>query len=358
MRDRSFRGFTLIELLVVIAIIAVLIALLLPAVQAAREAARRAQCVNNLKQLGLAAHNYISQQGVFPPFCENYSNVGYWQAWPLGWSAAMLPQMEQVQMYNALNFIYGGWDAQNTTVSESQVNSLVCPSESRPAPSWPGTRLNYVGNLGGPVSIATWSGTIVPMKNANNGSSAGGPSTGNNGSFGIESVTDGTSNTALFSERRVGMGNVSAAPPISSADARRFLYPSGMAINPDTQNGAQAMAFVKKCQGLPNGTAPSLSSTQYIGFLWTVGACNTNEDNNGYNHVNTPNGLTCAASNTQDANLGGYTDAITANSNHSGGINLGLCDGSVKFIKDSISIPTWWALGSRNQGEVLSADSY
>jgi prepilin-type N-terminal cleavage/methylation domain-containing protein/prepilin-type processing-associated H-X9-DG protein len=357
-RPQGRGGFTLIELLVVVAIIAVLIALLLPAVQAAREAARRAQCVNNLKQLGLAVHNYVSQQGAFPPFCENYSNVGYWQAWPLGWSAAILPQMEQAQMYNALNFVYGGWDAQNTTVSESQVNTLVCPSESRPAPNWPGTRLNYVANLGGPVSIATWTGVIVPMRNDAKGSGAGGPSNGNNGSFGVESVTDGTSNTALFSERKVGMGTVAVAPPINSPDAVRFLYNTSFKVNPDTQNGTEAQSFVQVCQSLPTSTKPSLSSALYIGFMWTVGACNTNEDNSGYNHTNTPNKLSCAASNTQDANLGGYMDALTANSNHSGGVNMGMADGSVRFIKNSISLQTWWALGSRNLSEVISADSY
>jgi prepilin-type N-terminal cleavage/methylation domain-containing protein len=110
---KNRRAFTLIELLVVIAIIAVLIALLLPAVQAAREAARRAQCVNNLKQLSLAMHNYISQQDVFPPVVQMgglavWSNFGgaTFDPWPLDWTASVLPQMEQTPMYNALNFTF------------------------------------------------------------------------------------------------------------------------------------------------------------------------------------------------------------------------------------------------------------
>ena len=139
--------------------------------QAAREAARRAQCVNNLKQLGLAVHNYLSQTNAFPPGAENYSSVGYWQAWPMGWAAVMLPGMEQVPMYNALNFIYGGWDNQNTTVTKSQVPTLVCPSEDKGSPSWPGTKLNYVANMGGPAAIQTFTGVLVALKNDNSGNS-------------------------------------------------------------------------------------------------------------------------------------------------------------------------------------------
>src|SRR5271168_1332900 len=103
-RRHVSRGFTLIELLVVIAIIAVLIALLLPAVQAAREAARRAQCVNNLKQLGLAVHNYLSQQNSFPPLIAPFANVNgpsaATGAWPLSWAVAILPNLEQTQLFN------------------------------------------------------------------------------------------------------------------------------------------------------------------------------------------------------------------------------------------------------------------
>src|SRR5271166_3567763 len=98
---RGRRGFTLIELLVVIAIIAVLISLLLPAVQSAREAARRAQCINNLKQLGLAAHNYISINNVYP--CQSIQNTTTW-SWEPSWAAAILPMMEQTPVYNAINF--------------------------------------------------------------------------------------------------------------------------------------------------------------------------------------------------------------------------------------------------------------
>jgi prepilin-type N-terminal cleavage/methylation domain-containing protein/prepilin-type processing-associated H-X9-DG protein len=361
MSARHRRAFTLIELLVVIAIIAVLIALLLPAVQAAREAARRAQCTNNIKQLGLAVHNYISQQGAFPPFAENYSGVGYWQAWPIGWTGAILGQLEQNAMYNSLNFIYGTWDSQNTTVSESAVSTLVCPSEDKGAPNWPGTKLNYMANLGGPSDIMTWSGCIVALKNDARGNS-GGLMNGNCASFGTESVTDGTSNTAMISERLVGLYNWAAPVYPGNRLALRFLFNTSFTVNSDTMNPQEALQFVQTCKGMPGTTSANISSTGYLGFLWPSAACNTNEANSGYNHFMPPNTLSCMAGNSQDGTgnpaLGGYQDAITATSNHPGGVNVGFADGSVRFVKDSIGVQTWWALGSRNQGEILSADSY
>jgi prepilin-type N-terminal cleavage/methylation domain-containing protein/prepilin-type processing-associated H-X9-DG protein len=364
------RAFTLIELLVVIAIIAVLIALLLPAVQSAREAARRAQCTNNLKQLGLAVHNYLSQQNVFPPFAENYSNVGYWQAWPVGWTGAMLGQIEQTAMYNSLNFVYGTWDAQNTTVSESAVSTLVCPSEDKGAPNWPGTRLNYMANLGGPPDIATFDGVIVALKNDARGNSGccsnaqfpGGYTSPNCGSFGTEGITDGTSNTAMISERLVGLANWVAPVYPGNPLARRFLFNTNFTVNLDSGNMTEALQFVQTCNSIPGTQSANISSTVYLGFLWPSAACNTNEANSAYNHFNTPNQLSCMPANSQDANgnpaLGGFQDATTATSNHPGGVNVCFADGSVKFIKDSIGLQTWWAIGSRNQGEIVSSDQY
>jgi prepilin-type processing-associated H-X9-DG protein len=336
-----------------------LIALLLPAVQAAREAARRAPCTNNLKQLGLAVHNYLSQQGVFPPFAESYSNVGYWQAWPIGWTGAMLGQIEQTSMYNSLNFVYGTWDAQNTTISESAVSVLVCPSEDKGAPSWPGTKLNYMANLGGPADLLTWSGCIVPFKHNNNGSDSGGPTNSNCASFGTEAVTDGTSNTAIISERLVGVANWNAPVFPGGRLALRFLFNTTFTVNPDTQNPKEALQFVQICKSIPATQSANISSTQFLGFLWPSAACNTNEANSGYNHFNTPNQLSCMAANTQDPNtLGGYQDAITATSNHPGGVNVGFADGSVRFVKDTINVQTWWAIGSRNQNEIIGGDQF
>jgi len=159
MKRSPVRGFTLIELLVVIAIIAVLIALLLPAVQAAREAARRSQCVNNLKQLGLALHNYESAGGGFPPGIVNsQSNVGEWATWT-AWSpqAMLLPYMEQAPLYNAANFSFNccqyGDQARDTnvTVALTRVANFLCPSDG-PAGQ---TNINTIS----PASVPAPSGT-------------------------------------------------------------------------------------------------------------------------------------------------------------------------------------------------------
>jgi len=361
-RGRARSGFTLIELLVVIAIIAVLIALLLPAVQSAREAARRAQCVNNLKQMGLATHNYVDSNNVMPPFNESYSNVGYWIDWPLNWAAATLPYLEQSAMYNSLNYFYGGYDPQNNTVSSSRVAIMICPSESvnqSPAgPGWNGWT-NYAANIGGPPPIQSFSGPIVPFNHGtgwNNPTPGTGYYPGTLGPVGFQSITDGTSNTALVSERLVGMGGLSGTIPINSVFAKRFIFPAGVASDPDTGGAAQALTLIRTCQALPGTTTANANNAVYNGALWNAVNGGSNYST-GYFHYNTPNKLSCYASGGA-AGGGFYKDAITATSNHSGGVNVLFCDGSVHFIKDSISPQTWWALGSRSLGEVLSSDAY
>jgi prepilin-type N-terminal cleavage/methylation domain-containing protein/prepilin-type processing-associated H-X9-DG protein len=217
-RDASSRGFTLIELLVVISIIALLIALLLPAVQAAREAARRAQCTNNLKQIALAAHNYESANGCFPmgsPVRVATYSAGWIEAgdYDYGHSifVAMLPQMEQGPLFNAVNFSVSIGMAENMTIHSSQVNSLLCPSDSSgwqlDTPTqwatYPGFRVahgSYSGCTGTWVHWV-WSPSSKP--------SLATLTAQDNGIFFVNSrtriadVTDGTSNTIILGERAV-----------------------------------------------------------------------------------------------------------------------------------------------------------
>ena len=346
---RRHRGFTLIELLVVIAIIAVLIALLLPAVQAAREAARRAQCINNLKQLGLAAHNYLSSQGVLPAqslsSAEALANAES-TGWGVGWPLALLPQMEQQPLFNAFNFSRGHFapGTPNNTVTNTQIAALICPSDGYKRPWTAGTH-NYVSNMGGPGTIARFTGTMVPpdpwgwYKNT--------------GPVGIESILDGTSNTGLFSERLVGLkGNPSFRR--DSVDGLRGFYDiPGPAA--DTGNAANATSFYAACQAVPGSTLRG--NTQVFGFAWTMGFYV--HANNAYNHWGPPNTTPCHNKTQESGQVWEMSNGIAPpTSNHSGGVNMAMADGSVKFIKSSISLPPWWGLGTRNGGEVLSSDSY
>jgi prepilin-type N-terminal cleavage/methylation domain-containing protein/prepilin-type processing-associated H-X9-DG protein len=365
MQIRSRRAFTLIELLVVIAIIAVLIALLLPAVQAAREAARRAQCTNNLKQMGLAVHNYLSQQNCFPPLLENW-NIGgiaapqYGADWPLSWAVAILPNLEQTQLYNAANYSYGAEDPQNiTTITYTKVSGLICPSENVKTGPWIPSFLNYAACFGGPASITTWNGIIVPMNGTSNtyNGGYGSPAYVNYGSFGTEGITDGTSNTAMFSEKLVGIATAANAVTLAgSINAKRSIFTvTGVTFTNDAQSSAQAFAYVQACKSVTQMTNTDGNFNTWSSAVWSGSHFGTLRFN-AYDHINTPNGLTCTTTVGEDP--GNSLTAITAQSNHPGGVNVGFGDGSVKFIKDSIGPQTWWALGSRNLGELLSSDSY
>ncbi len=375
-RNRLHRAFTLIELLVVIAIIAVLIALLLPAVQSAREAARRAQCTNNLKQMGLAVHNYTSSAGSFPVLFDNFGNPSPPNGpsspngeWPLGWAVGILPFMEQGPLYNSANYSGGATHAINiTTVSSVKINGYVCPSESIKSGPWiASTFTSYHANIGGPECIAPWTGPIVPMlQDANGipGSSNIYPyGVGNTGVVDFSSISDGTSNTALFSEKLIGLNGYVSVSPGQLLNSLRVSYQTNFTTdvngNPasiGTGGGAMALQFVQTCQAIPATTAPT-NPTQWSGACWNGSHAGTLHFNS-YNHYNPPNTLSCVAGNSWGGAPGGFNDIITATSAHPGGVNVAMCDGSVKFIKSSIGVNVWWALGSRNQGELLSSDQY
>jgi prepilin-type N-terminal cleavage/methylation domain-containing protein/prepilin-type processing-associated H-X9-DG protein len=368
------RGFTLIELLVVIAIIAVLIALLLPAVQAAREAARRAQCVNNLKQLGLAVQNYISAYDALPPGdmypagtnqkgTNGIAGNGY-NSYSNGWPLAILAQMEQQPLFNAFNFVFSYADTLsngaapgvvNSTVSCNQLAGLLCPSEnSSGRPQAPYAALNYVGNQGGPGMLKGFSGSMV---SPNWGSTAVQTNV-----IGLQAITDGTSNTALFSERLMGVPNNPTVTLSDRNNAKRATFSPGAKANLNAGDLTGAMNALSACKSMPSSTT-SIASYR-SGQIWIIGHPWATLFNR-YFHFGTPNTMTCevtnangTAGNAQSTGTGGGQSIVPPTSNHPGGVNLGLCDGSVRFIKDSVNLQTWWALGTRDGGEVISADSY
>jgi prepilin-type N-terminal cleavage/methylation domain-containing protein/prepilin-type processing-associated H-X9-DG protein len=377
---RERRAFTLIELLVVIAIIAVLIALLLPAVQAAREAARRAQCVNNLKQLGLAAQNYVSINNVLPPqtswptLAANTNptiTAGY--AWGFTWYYALFPQLEQTQIFNAVNFSTSPMDLGQVTAAVAKVSSLLCPSETSTQSLFSvitGTNTyayavsNYVGNYGGPAAYQPYTGTIVPGFDVEQGMNA---NAARLPVIGLQSNTDGTSNTGLFSERLLSANSYNTTATVFSngIPGLRAIFTGTFAAAPNSVNGTNAMSgnpaqlFVQGCQVSSTTAATYPAAVGVQMFAGNPGYVSLTS----YMHWTAPNTPPCT--NSLDSTL---TDGITgyvgpygsasATSLHPGGVNLCFADGSVHFIKNSIALQTWWGLGTRAGGEVISSDQY
>jgi prepilin-type processing-associated H-X9-DG protein len=353
-----------------------LIALLLPAVQAAREAARRSQCTNNLKQLGLSVHNYHQQMNCLPAenmfLAGNIGNNGW--GWCASWAVFMMPNIEQNPLYNAYNFTVNADGSAgglaNTTVVYSAIPTFSCPSDStKQRPLYPYAPTNYVANHGGPGVIRMWSGTIVEFLTVGPpGSTVNPPGTqwwgadNNLGFFGFESVTDGTANTGLFSEKLLGWssGNNGAALMCNAAEARRGIYVIGspFSVAYNSQSSALALQSVLACQQLVPGSTQCTNNTGWLnGFSWALGY-EWHTVVNSYHHYNTPNKLTCLNASDPGGLWGGTSGMSTASSNHGAGVNVCFADGSVRFIKDSVAPPTWWALGSRNGGEVVSSDQY
>jgi prepilin-type N-terminal cleavage/methylation domain-containing protein/prepilin-type processing-associated H-X9-DG protein len=364
MRRSHQRAFTLIELLVVIAIIAVLIALLLPAVQSAREAARRAQCVNNLKQIGLATHNYVATYSAFPSGslwpCSTAKQAGggCW-GWGVGPLVQIFNYMEQTSLYNAYNAGLGVWgsyppDASgptlwwgNTTAFNTTVSSFLCPSDARQLPtSSQKTVVNYGGNYGGPFTLGGFTGTIVPMTSSGDYND---PLLKTATTVSFNSVIDGSSNTSMWSEM--------LTPPVLNPKAGTGKYNENRAFwalstKNLTPTAAAVQQFLAQCSAIRPGTPASGSNMGYQ--WWSTYPSYTNSN---YNHVGPPNSRQCQNNPIDSWGMDIYGTA-SPNSFHPGGVNVCFADGSVRFIKDSISLPTWWAIGTRAGGEVASADSY
>jgi prepilin-type N-terminal cleavage/methylation domain-containing protein/prepilin-type processing-associated H-X9-DG protein len=354
-RNRS--GFTLIELLVVIAIIAVLIALLLPAVQAAREAARRAQCVNNLKQIGLALHNYLSSINTFPPGRFNTHITGNGNVW--GGYSQLLPQLEQQALYNSLNFGLApeleaslASAAANSTGAATFINALICPSDSSPAVVITVSGENYAShnydlNVGSgyPLVERFPAGVTSPFAGTPNG-----PFFENRG-VGPAEFTDGMSNTVAVSETI----RSTASSTYANDPTRVFLVTGdNKTTGPPLTSDAD---YVSLCLSLPASTT-QFQATK--GVRWHYGA----PGHTMYNHCRPPNDLKpdCRGglphSDKSDPNWSFLSLNVTSRSWHSGGVNSLMADGHVQFIKNTVNVTTWQSLGTRNGGEVISGDAF
>jgi prepilin-type N-terminal cleavage/methylation domain-containing protein/prepilin-type processing-associated H-X9-DG protein len=325
-------GFTLIELLVVIAIIAVLIALLLPAVQAAREAARRSQCVNNLKQLGLALQNYHDTQGGFP-IGRTGLGFSYPGANSIGdanrrtWALSVLTTLEQTTLFNAVNFAISFYQPQNTTAILTSVPSFHCPSDPQTnsietgGSSTARSMGNYLANWGNTHygqnqnpnrDFSTWPNPFTngPYKDTVN---FGGAPFQSNISINLAQVLDGTSNTLLLGEVIAGADNG------SNYDVRGDVWNDDVVCT-------MFMAY----------TAPNSQTPDYI-----------------YTYCQYPYALNppCLKNTT-------VYSFVAARSFHPGGVNAVKCDGSVAFFKSSIALPTWRALSTTQGNEVIDASSF
>jgi prepilin-type N-terminal cleavage/methylation domain-containing protein len=351
---RRRAGFTLIELLVVIAIIAVLIALLLPAVQQAREAARRSQCKNNLKQIGLALHNYEATHAMLPSF---YS-YGAATTGSFSVQAQLLPYMDQASMHNLIDFSLkpqvgccpGDVPPSLVNLVQTRLPIFLCPSDPGPA-----TFSVKSGTTGGATGATfTYAGTNYHV---NQGTGLGinydgrGATDGlvwTNSNVKFASITDGMSNTAAFSESIFGYPAQSVSAPMNSMDRRRSYinvscvwYSSAVPPSP---------------QGLANGFQPPADPNQFeaaavaISRGWAgqrgAGWMHGREYWTAYHHYHNPN------NNVPDMGTCG-NGIFAARSYHVGGVHTLMCDGSVRFVSENIDLNTWRAIGTRAGGEAV-----
>jgi len=303
-------AFTLIELLVVIAIIAILIGLLLPAVQKVREAASWMKCSNNVKQITLACHNYHDAVGTLPSGGTPPTVVSGPQFSAL---ALLLPHLEQDNLYRLIDFTRPPQDAANAAARGATVGGFRCPSDKENPMPATGGATNYLANTG----TIPW--FVVPGAANSNG-----PFYVNTANR-LGDLTDGTSNTALFSERLLADGTNAVVSPVEDV----FFSPA----NPANADEALGLCAAVDITNLGN------QFPLFMGSPWL-------HHQHRYQHISPPNGRSCGF-----FVVGKST--MPPSSRHTGGVNVGLGDGSVRFVRDSVELATWRGLGSRNGGEVL-----
>jgi len=352
-RRAARRGFTLIELLVVIAIIAVLIGLLLPAVQKVREAAARMKCSNNLKQIALAVHNYESTNGNLPP-----SGAKWVGSSPVAMVVILLPYVEQANLYNLWDFNYElNSSTQNAAARDGQVPFLLCPSDpsGKAQVDNSGNGLNSANNnyfacIGATADLYSTDGTRVGIFNHQR-TTTGGVTTVTS-KLPITGITDGTSNTALWSETKRSTATTAYdftnvyLLPLTDPGYSVTNIQQGPTFN-ETNSAAPIQGNTWRCNAWDY---PPTNRISYRGLQYYRGlpALST------YTHTIPPNynGFDCGDVTTFN------TAHIAARSYHSGGVNVVFADGSVHFVRDSINFATWQALGTRSGGEVLDGNAF
>jgi prepilin-type N-terminal cleavage/methylation domain-containing protein/prepilin-type processing-associated H-X9-DG protein len=302
---RNHRGLTLIEALVVIALLALVAALLLPAVQAARESSRRAQCLSNLHNIGLAMQAYVDAHRAFPPST---------------FESAVLPHLELSSVYGLVDYSVSPSDPKNSAARNLRVEIYHCPSDGV---GWRTAGSNYGGNFGSGVQAYGYNGIIRPLK-------------------GYAGIGEDPLRIYVVSPAAVrdGLANTAAAAEILIAteafDPQRAIWPMPTPL----PLASQLDAFATAC----DATSGPLLYVPLRGVSWLF----TDQSFTGYNHVLPPNRKSCT--NGQSVPIGAYT----ANSSHPGGVNVLCADGHTSFVSETIDRPVWRAVGSRDNGEAIS----
>jgi prepilin-type N-terminal cleavage/methylation domain-containing protein/prepilin-type processing-associated H-X9-DG protein len=357
-RKSQRSAFTLVELLVVIAIIGILIGMLLPAVQQVRMAAQRTACANKMRQIGLAVHNYESAYGYFPANQvgpgESDGNGGFGPGY-YSWLVPLLPFVEQNNLHAMFDLNISNGDGSDFRMDDTHPNALaaatpvdlfVCPSDnidgdnsifgsSNPASS------NYMGNAGWPSYATGFNGEratpgqfngVIPLVHPSERVSWHG-----NPKSGFAGISDGTSNTAMISERLVQ--SATSGNAVRNGDERL-----------KSRHVLERFEPLQEINDQLTASHTHVFESAFIGRSWSSGFALAAPT---YMHVKRPNTLVGHYGTSQDQ--GDFV--MTPSSRHPGGVNVVRADCSVQFVNNDISLDAWWALGSRNDGQVFNLDN-